>query len=186
MDKPSKEQWGMWQKLIDGAADDCLEQHARSVKLAKEAMVNRVRADPRLREAMLEVLVTEACADRIRKRLQIMNASLWHQSEPFDLTMQGKRLQTAAATSRFYRMMDYSLIGGLALGDATRVQVIANSKFHERQATRMFQTSVWLDSIASGMDAMKTKQKVSEVFSEERLRQLQQQAINRFADATTE
>jgi hypothetical protein len=179
--KPTKEQWSRWHQLLDKAAASCLEKHPGHLHEAAEAMTEMVRGDPRLREAMLEVLVKEACHDRIRRRLQVANQSAWHQTDPFDPTSRGDRLKRAAKTSRYYRLMDYNLMGGVPLSLATRVQVENNAHFQDRQANRMAQTALWLGLIKDRMDPTKKKQVVRDVLTEEDLRELQRVAIDTFA-----
>lgn len=172
-----KEKLHEWHQLLDGAADESLKLHRGNLKGAAQAMASKVRADPRLAQALLEVLVLEACADRVRRRLQILNQATWYQAEPFDPTMRGDRLKRAARTSRHYKLMEYTLRGGLPLGDATKEQVKQNFEFQDRQARRMFQTALWLGLIADQMSDDK-HQIVRDVLSEEDLRELQTLAIS--------
>ena len=174
-DKISKEQWSEWHKLLDGAADECLTAHANDVQQAAILMKARVRSDPRLREAMLEILVGEACHDRVRRRLQIRNQALWHQKEEVDFGQRGARLKRAAITSRKFKLLEYSLMGGIPLGTATRKQVLENANFQDRQARRMSQPSLWLALIADQM--VDDKQIVRDIFNEDELRHLQTVAI---------
>lgn len=166
---------GQWQAMLDAVADDAVERHPGDLASAWKAMVSVVRGDPRLREAVFEVLVTEACHDRVRRRLQLKNQSRWHQTDFVDRAPgRGERLRTAAKSSRHFRLMDYTLIGGTPLGEARKAEVLKNAKFHGKQGKRMLQTEVWLMMVA---EHMKDKDRVRDVLSEDDLRLFQQAAI---------
>jgi hypothetical protein len=166
-----------WHGLLDKAADEALERWDNNIHLASKTMQAAVRADPRLSKAVFEILVAEACTDRIRRRLQIKNNAIWHNKEPFDATMRGARLRSAAELSREYRLMEYSLRGGLMLGDATRKQVRENAEMQDKQARRMAQTALWLALIADRMHG-KRGETVSSVLTELELRELQKLVLD--------
>ena len=163
-----------WEALLNKAGEAALSAHEGNIRLAGDGMAAAVRADPRLREAVFELILDEACHERIRRILQIQNQSIWHHAS--DPTMRSRRLQRAMETANKIRLMDYSLMGGLPLALANRPQVLRNATFQGRQAARMAQTSLWLRAISERM--VDDKQLVRDLFTEEELRDLQSRAIS--------
>lgn len=154
-----------WYDLLDQVADECLDAADGQIKLAAEAMQLRVRQDPLLQQAIIEILVVQACTDHVRKRLRHRNARVWRANQ--DGFHSGDRLRRASRLSR--SLMDYHLRGGIKLGQATREVVRENAEMQDRQSRRMAKTALWFAMIAA---EMQPGQVVEEVFTEAQLAEM--------------
>jgi len=173
-DKLSAEDKLKLHAALDAAADDALRLHPGNITAASRVMQTKVRTDPRLQRALLEILLVDACTDRVRRRLQLANQQAWHEGEvEFDRTQRSQRLRRAAKVNREFQLMNYSLIGGKTIATATRADLRKNSEFQSRQGSRMLQTSRWFDLIADELADKSDDTIVRDVLGETDLRELQ-------------
>lgn len=173
----AKRQRREWDELLAKTADAALENHPDSIQRAGEEMAGMVRRDPRLRDAVLELIVDSYCHERCRKVQQAKNSALWREdARPTAGDDPTGRLISALRTER--KLMEYALMGGKKLGDATREDVLRNARFQNRQSLRMAQTGLWLALIADQMADSRPRATVSESFSESELLHLKKLAIS--------
>lgn len=181
----TKDQRTEWNEQLDDTAEEAIAACPGDLHAAAKEMERRVRRDPRLQEAMLEVLVAQACYNRVRKVLQERNSGIWHGHESVDKTMRGDRLRRATRVFAKFRLMEYNLRGGLPLGKATRLDLETNAYFQDRQAKRMFETGMWLKFVADELPNDDPRAIVEDYVSEQRLHDLQTQAIAYVRQMTT-
>ena len=167
-----------WTKLLAGKADQCMDQFPDSNRLAAETMAAEVRKDPRLQEAVLELIVESYCHEFVLQQRRQKNSAAWYDYDPtqVDETQRGARLRSAIRVGRKIKLMEYTLLYGTPLKEATRKDLLANIRFQERQATRMQQTALWLRLILDDMPHDDSA-RVGNCYTEEQLRAYQQSAI---------
>lgn len=163
-----------WVSAIDALAEDCAKSFPHSITQAVDAMADRIRSDPRLSEAALELMLKQACRDWIRSNERKRNAQIWH-PEP-DRTMRGSRLRKAGQTRYTERMMDYRLTSGIRLGDAKRPELLEDANFHLTQGQTMIKKGHWFQLIADRLP--NDEAAVADVHTEQGLRHLQDAAMS--------
>lgn len=162
---------------LDGHAERSLDKAGWDIQSAVDDMVSNIETDPRLREETMRVLLQIACYERVRSIVHRHNKALWNNAERGDaLKRDGQRLRTAARYSSKLRLMNYMLMGGIALGDATKAVLERNYDFQRRQATRMARTSKWFKLIMDRMSAHAEDATVRSVLEEEDLIRLRDMA----------
>lgn len=151
---------------LDGASGD--------VQKATKAFEKTIRGDRALRDALLEPLIASACYDAIRKVSITERRSVWKPGG--EKIVKGKThgsarvIQLAAGN-----LLMFPLPGGKKLGDANRKEISAAASFYLGQSNDMGHKARWLQLIAQSVPA---NQKVSDVLTDKRLRELQREAKN--------
>lgn len=172
-EEAARQQYEQWEAALTDKAEKCLRQHPDNVRRAGKLMAAEVRADPRLQQAALGMLLEQACQEWVRRQVQARNQRIWHADR--DITQRSSRLRAAGLARMTLRMMDYALMNGQPLGDATKADLMRNATFQDRQARRMAQTALWLGMIAENLPDDTVK--VRDVLTEQQLRNLQQQVL---------
>jgi hypothetical protein len=152
------------------AVADAMMIHPTDVQKATAHMLASVRASRKLRDALTEPLLRSACYDAIRAAYRRERRVIWT-APGYDASQGADRAVSYAQAS----LLDFRLPHGTRLGDATRADIAEAEGLYRAQADDMAHKGRWLALIAQGLPA---DQKVSAVYDDARLRDLQKEAAN--------
>lgn len=158
--------------LVARAARKAYEGAGGNITEATRRLEQAVRASRKLRDDLTEPLLSTACYDAVRVQCRAARHRVWSPSARALAQHRSDSHRRAVTTARA-RLLDFPLPGGLALGSATRVQVIGAAEAYERQAGDMAWKARWLAMVAS---ALPEGRKVREALTEARLRKMQSEA----------
>lgn len=160
--------------LVAEAARRALDDAKGDAREATRMLVEAVRQSRRLRDALLDPLISNACYDAVRAQIHIDRRNAWRQpAEKLVPSRSGvtgsyRVVQLAAGT-----LLMFPLPGGKKLGDATREDITAAASFYETQSADMAHKSRWLRLVSQHIEDGKT---VGDVMTDKRLRELQEEA----------
>ena len=157
---------------VTEAARAALDAADGDVREASKRMEQAVRSNRGLRDRLTDPLIAEACYAAVSAQCRAERRRIW--SPPASTVARAardgaRRVARLAADS----LLAFPLPGGLKLGEATRAEIVNAAGFFERQAGDMAHKARWLTLVAQAMPGRK---KASQVLTEERLRELQQEA----------
>ena len=154
------------QPSVAETARECLEKAGGDVRAAVPLMLERVRKNRALRDALTEPLLSDACYGAIRNECRIQRRDVW---TPPNYSKGGNGARVIAlATS----LLDFPLLGGMRLADATREQVQKSAEFYASQSADMGHKARWLQLIAQSVPDEK---RVADVLDEARLAELRRE-----------
>ena len=155
-------------EAVKRALDDAKGDVREATRMLEEA----VRQSRRLRDLLLEPLISNACYDAIRAQVRVDRRDVWKapvvKLVPSNSGVTGsfRVAQLSAGT-----LLMFPLPGGLRLGEATRSEVVEAAGFYASQASDMAHKSRWLMLVAQCVPEDKT---VGDVLTDKRLRDLQE------------
>ena len=158
--------------LVAEAARRALDDAKGDAREATRMLVEAVRQSRRLRDALLDPLISNACYDAVRMQIHVDRRQAWRPpAEKLVPSRSGvtgsyRVVQLAAGT-----LLMFPLPGGKKLGDATRSELAAAADFYANQSADMGHKSRWLRLVAQSVPEDKT---VSDVMTDARLRELQE------------
>lgn len=167
------------QDLIDQVADKVIDLYPGDLHAAAQHMETIIRADERLKAAIFDTLIRQACLGRVQLMIRQRNQARWRESASIgkvEASDPDARLRRAISHSYHSQLMKYQLKNGKPLALATRLDLDENIEMQNKQATRMMQTVSWLRLIRLRLQA--DEDIVRDVLSEEDLVALQGQAIS--------
>lgn len=155
-------------KAAMGKAKGDVQQAARLLEAA-------VRSDQALRDALTDPLLSGACYDAVRQHSIQARKKAWRQpvqtaAPKSNVDQSARVVQLAKGT-----LLMFPLPGGKALGNAGRDELRAAEQFYGSQSADMAWKARWLQLVAQSLPKGKA---VSDVFTEKRLRELQEAARN--------
>lgn len=154
-------------------AQQALQHTNGDVKAATAFLEDAVRKDFRLREALTEPLIAQACYDAIRKQSGAERRGVW--KPPGEKIVKGPTQNSARVVKLAAgNLLMFPLPGGQKLGEATRADITKAADFYEKQSADMAGKARWLRLVAQSLTGKKS---VSQVLSDERLRELQTEAL---------
>jgi hypothetical protein len=157
---------------VADAATAALEGANGNVIDAAKALETRVRNERKLRDALTDPLIANACYDAVRSQCHVQRRKIW--TPPAEKLVKSKVegahrvVQLASGT-----LLMFPLPGGKPLGQATREEITAAAERYGSQSKDMGEKARWLQLIAQSIPANK---KAGEVLTEKRLRELQKEA----------
>lgn len=162
---------------VSEAARDALSRANNDVQKAAKLLEEAVRSRPKLREAITDPLIVEACYDAVRAQTRVARKVIWNPPSP-SLPRSTPKAAVLEQASRVIHLASGTLLmfplpGGKRLGDATRGEISEAAGFYERQGRDMADKARWLRLVAQSVTGKKT---ASEVLSDTRLRELQVEA----------
>lgn len=150
------------------ALDDANGDTVRAARMLETA----VRAQSPLREALTEHLIGSACWAAIQTQTRVQRRAIWiaprTEGTPRATSVDDRVVHLASGT-----LLMFPLPGGKRLADAKREEIAAAAEFYGRQASDMGAKARWLRLIAQSLPDGKV---VGEVLTDERLRELQDEA----------
>jgi hypothetical protein len=160
--------------LVAEAAKTAYLKADGDVREAVRILETAVRQERDLRDALTDPLISQACYDAVRKQCHVQRRRVW--APPAEKLVKSKVtgahrvVQLAAGT-----LLMFPLPGGKRLGEASREEIASAAEFYERQAGDMATKGRWLRLIAQSVPGDQT---VGDVLTDERLRELQEEARN--------
>jgi hypothetical protein len=151
-----------------------LEQREGDVDEAVEDLVYQLQNDEELLNDVVSAAVREACKSFVSKAHRDQRARIIS-----GLTNKKSTIGEAAIAlvkENIEHLMNYPLMGGVKLKDATRPQLIEQAEFHAKIEYDAGWKKTWFRNIASHLNS--DKQKVKSVLSVETVYSLYEEARN--------
>ena len=158
---------------VGAAAGKVMREADGNLENAAKALVAWVRKDKVLKQALLEPLVEYACYHAVRRCQITSRDKVWNAPPPKPGMSDAQRVEALARSNLM--LFALPIANGKLLRDATRAEVSQASDFYGKQATDMAHKSRWLALIGQSLPDGKT---VADTLSEDRLRELQEEATN--------
>lgn len=164
--------------IVAEAAKRALDDAEGDVQVGTAKLEGWARLDPALREALTEPLISGACYDAVRAQVRTARKTVWSPPRTASgpaATPEAKERQTARVHQLAAgNLLMFPLPGGKPLRDATRKEIGEAADFYEQQSEDMACKGRWLRLVAQSLTGKKT---AGEVLSDERLRELQAEAL---------
>lgn len=157
---------------ITEAARAALTQANGDVQAATRLLEARVRRERKLRDALTDPLLAEACYSAVRLQCRATRRQIW---TPSAAVAERTRREGAARVVQIATaaLLAFPLPGGKKLGEATRAEIAEAASFYEAQSQDMGAKARWLRLVAQAVTGRK---KAGTCLTEERLRELQDEA----------
>lgn len=152
------------------ALDDAKGDTREATRMLEEA----VRQSRKLRDLLTEPLIGNACYDAVRGQVRADRRASWNAPAP-TATVTPAKVDTSSRVVHLATgtLLMFPLPGGKRLGEATREEIGTAAAFYEGQSNDMAHKARWLRLVGQHL---KGEKKVSDVLTDARLRELQQEA----------
>ena len=159
--------------LITEAARKAVKEAKGDQRLAVDILEAAVRKDQRLRDAILDPLLREACSTVVSREIRTERREVWTPTAPTRTESLGRSGASRVVQLAAGNLLMFPLPGGKKLAEATRAEIAEAAGFYDRQAGDMAHKARWLRLVAQSVPAAKT---VGDVLTDKRLRELQEAA----------
>ena len=164
-------------ELISEVARQAFTAADGDVKLAAEAMEQKVRKDRALRDALTDPLLAGACWAAVSQQMRMQRRTIWNAP----IVANEPKPQAPAVREHIDRVVHlatgtlsmFPLPGGKRLAEATREEIVAGAEFYSQRAADAGHKARWLQLVAQSVPSGKT---AGDVLTDERLAELQTEA----------
>lgn len=152
---------------INALAKECLEEAKNDITQGLAILMARGEGDEMVYRGIMRPLYRTACYELLSRQVRGARAKLW--APPTRLV---KAATDRAISSSAQLLLNFPLPGGKPLSLAVKADVERAAKFYYQQSSDMTCKSRWLERIGKSMTGTKM---VKDVFTEEKLRELQEE-----------
>lgn len=161
--------------FVAEAARRALDDAGGDTREATRMLEEAVRQSRKLRDLLTEPLISGACYDAIRGQVRAGRRQTWNAPSAAAPAAVAKAADTSSRVIHLATgtLLMFPLPGGKRLGEATRDEIGTAAAFYENQAGDMAHKARWLRLVSQHIQG---EAKVSDVLTDQRLRELQQEA----------